>query len=1024
MQTPHFIVIKASAGAGKTFELTRRLAQFLVTPEVKNNKLRNIIAITFSNAATNEMKKRTLKWLKGLALEDEKTTKDFLQILNPTNGNIVEEVLSTRKDELVSRAERILSEILTHYNDLQIRTIDSFMTSVFSATAIDFGYLGEFDILMDNRRFIDHALDIFLNENIVDGKVNNDVFMSIEKIILDLRSNSSFKWDITKNINEFFIEIYEKSSSMDTDLSDDIYDRDIIIKRIKDKYEEINNIIDYFDLDRKKRGGFFKLKDIIENKTWDDLIKLSIKEGPVNKPKDDSEIYEEIQIRWNALVEDIKEYALCYSKNYYSKVVSFFNEFKAFLDEYKKKESVIFINDINKTLVRHINIENPPEIYFLLGEIIYHYFIDEFQDTSPIQWKCMFPLLENSLSNGGTLFIVGDTKQAIYGFRNTDWRIMKRLSDKEERFLSTDTSIKELTKNYRNRPFILEFNKRVFKEILSKDLDLGFVGDMSGLTTFEQECNAEGSKGFVRCILLERENLDSEEIDLDEKIRNTLKGLIEDIRGRGYRLKDIAILTQKNEYVVKITNFLLSEDIPALSLSSLDVRKRHIIIDIVSLLDFLNSPLNDLAFSTFLQSDTFLKCSKLKVKDIRNFIFEREEGIPLYLFFRERFGDIWELLFERLYTKVGYLPLYDLICEIYNTFDLFNNFREEEGSLLKFLEVVKDFEGFQFNNLSAFLKEIKEDEDDKRWNINLPEGIDAVNIMTIHKSKGLEFPVVIALLYEKSDRNTNSWIIKEEDGKGRLVRVTKMLSEKGDLLEKWYEEKNIFETSNDLNSLYVCLTRAERELYVIGVKKNKERKFPLNLIPFEDYSKHQSEERYLFKEEQQVEVQPLYIKPQKEPFYLDFKAGLTDKEVIRGDLIHSLLKKIIFVEEGIEDIIDKEIKRLNALYNFDCDIKTSDILSFLYRDDVRPFFEKKDKRLVFTEKEVVDSSGRLLRIDRLVIDPSELAVIDFKTGVEFSEEYNYQVKGYLNVIKDIWKESKVKGYIIYFDKVYLWEITI
>lgn len=1021
MRTPHFIIIKASAGAGKTFELTKRLAQFLVLPEVKNKRLKNIIAITFSNAATNEMKKRTLQWLKGLALQDERTIKHFFEILMPYNGFINEERLSLKREEISSEAGSIFSEILTHYNDLQIKTIDSFMTSVFSATAIDFGYYGEFDILMENKRFIEHALDIFLNENIVDGRIDDEIFEFIKEITSDKRSDSTFKWDITKNIKNFFIEIYEKSNSITKELSEETYPIDTIIEDIKTKYEKVDSLINLYRLERKERGGFSRLSGIIKNGSWDDLIKLPIKEGPVKKTKN-SALYDEIDRMWNDLVEDIKGYALYYSINYYSKVVSFFNRFKIFLDEYKRRESTIFISDISKMLSTRINKENPPEIYFLLGEMIYHYFIDEFQDTSPIQWSCMRPLIENSLSNGGTLFIVGDTKQAIYGFRNTDWRIMKRLSEKEELFLPAETSSWELKKNNRSLSSILDFNKRVFKEMLPKDSKLGFIGEMIGLTTFEQECTSSDSDGFVRTILIEKENHDDEDLDL--KVKDTIKGLIDDLIKRGYRLKDIAILTQKNDYVENIANYLLSEGIPSLSFSSLDIRKMPVIMDLISLLKFLNSPLDDLALATFLQSDIFHRSSNLSIEEIRDLVFKKAEDRPLYIEFRNRFEKYWESFFDRPYTRVGYLPLYDLICEIYNTFEIFKNFKNEEACLLKFLEVVKDFEGFQFNNLASFLKEIEEDEDEKRWSLSLPEDIDGINIMTIHKSKGLEFPAVIALLYEKSDKKTNLWIT-EDKGKGRMVRVTESLKEKGGLLENWYLEKDIFEWSNDLNSLYVCLTRAKRELYVIGVKKSKDKKFPLNLIPFEEYEGKEYFERNPIEIEKYryAEIGPLYLKPKREPYYLDIKEISKNEEAIRGDLIHLILKKILFVEDGIEDLIEKEIKRINTLYYYDCEIKTSDILKFLFRDDVFAFFEKKDRRQILTEKELVDKEGRLLRIDRLVIDPDDLSVIDFKTGTESSDEYMYQMKRYLKVVKNIWSDKRVRGFIIYFDKKDIWEVN-
>ncbi len=1017
MNFPHFYILRASAGAGKTFELTKRLSQFLIFPEIERSQLKNVLAITFSNMATKEMKERTLLWLKGLALEDSKTIELFSDTLENVNDTIFKKKNIFDSKKISSLANGLLSQILVHYNDLQIKTIDSFTASIFSSCALDFGYYGDFDILMNNERFLKRSFDIFLNQRIVDKSIDDRILDTIEEIISNSTSSGFFKWDIKNEITKYFLEIYKLITSTGIELYEDIKDTNEIIKNIRERYQKIDRLIDSYGLVRSPRSGFLKLKKIIENENWNDLITLPVKLCPVNKHKNKCHEYEEVEREWKELVSYIGEFSLAYSRNYYTKFVSLFNDFKKLLEDEKIKESVIFIEDINKLLSDRITKDNPPEIYFLLGETVYHYFIDEFQDTSPIQWQCLKPLLENALSNGGSVLIVGDTKQAIYGFRNADWLIMKGLIDLKETFDSTNTLVYELDENFRSCRNILEFNEKVFKKNLYLDDEFGEIGKKIGHTTYNQKPRENNNSGYVYCELIEK----NDESDLKDSIFLKLREIISDLLSRNFTYKDIAILTKKNNDVVEVAQWLVSNNIPAISYSSLDIRKRPIIIDIISLLSFLNSPLSNIDFVAFLQSEIFLKNSGISISQIRNFLFQNREESHLYVAFRREFGDIWNNFFEDIFSRVGYLPIYDLICNIYQTFNLLEYFPEDAASLIRLLEVIKDFEGNQFNNLTAFLKEIEESEEDI-WDIRFPENLDAIKIMTIHKSKGLGFPAVIALIYEDSSKNDSLWIPRE--GEKRLVKITANLSEKADLLKKWYKEKKDFNKANALNSLYVCLTRAKNELYVIGIKKNKKLSFPLTLIPFE--VKEMGEKSKLKDDDKKsVEIMPLYIKSNNEPRYLlEYQRYINTKETKRGDLIHAVLKSIKFYDNNTASIIKEEIERLKKLNPFDFDIKADEIINFIKRPEILQFFKKRDDREVFNELEFVNKRGDLLRFDRLIIDKREVIVVDFKTGEERNEHYLRQLKEYLEVAKDIWIDKDIRGFIIYFDSQEVSEVLL
>lgn len=1018
---PHFIVIKASAGAGKTFELTKRLSQFLILPDISNRDFKNILAITFSNMATKEMKERTIYWLKALALKDEEAIKHFSKMLFVDKERVIAKTIKVDKENVSKRAEKVLSQILIHYNDLQIKTIDSFMASIFSSMALDLGYYGDFEILLSNKRFLKRAFDIFLNERIIDGVIDENILKSIEEVLSNNSTLASFKWDINKEITKFFFHIYEKTTAFCGALSSNVETTDQYIEKIKIKYGEIDKLIDQYGLTRNNTGGFKKLGKIIKNNMWDDIPELPIKNPPVIKNKEKIDFYNDICNRWTELVGLISDFTLIYAKNYYSKVVPFFNNFKVFLENEKKRAKCVFIEDINKELSNKINEEWIPHIYFLLGETIFHYFIDEFQDTSPIQWQCLKPLLENSLSKGGSVFIVGDTKQAIYGFRNTDWQIMKGLIDGVENGFGAAKPISyELTENNRSGDRIIEFNEVVFKKNVKNNNDYASVADKVGLTSYIQKKSDNVTyDGYVECHLIE------EEKDLlKDYVKKILKETIGDLKGRNYQFKDMAILVEKNDYVVDVANWLLSFHIPAISYSSLDIRKRPLIMEIFSLLSFLHKPTSNIDFATFLQSNLFLKASCLDICDIRNFLFENRDQKQLYTKFRAQFKDEWDKFLERLFVSVGYLPLYALLSEIYKTFNVFEHFKEEEGSLVKLLTVVSEFEGSQFNNLSSFLKEVEEDDDETRWDMSFPENLDAVKIMTIHKSKGLGFPVVISLLYEHSGKHDPLWIPRNFE-EIRLVKINQKWVDKHDLLKKWYDEKKEFGLSNNLNTLYVCLTRAKKELYIIGVKEKNEvskKAFPLDVIPFDTpcFGTKITEER---KKEEELLLKPKYNKPKKEFFsFQERNKLLKTKKMQRGDFIHEVLRHIKFYDDDFDLFIKEVIEKVRKKLNFHMELNKEIFENFLKNEKIFPFFEKKEGREIYRELEFVNKHGRLFRCDRLIIDKNEVWVIDFKTGEERENEYFKQIKEYLNIVKDIWVERDVKGFIVYFDNLIVNEV--
>jgi ATP-dependent exoDNAse (exonuclease V) beta subunit len=419
---PHVTIVKASAGSGKTYSLTERFVQFLLSNKIPQNHLRNILAITFSNNAAKEMKQRIVSWLKDIYFGDADKIKDL------------SEILSLKEQHLVAKAEAMVDEILRNYTEFQVKTIDSFMTSIYKASAIHLGYSPDFDIIMTPEKIMAYAFHRFLRG--VREKTSEAQFLkNLLEIILESRgSESAYLWDPSKDLLEETGELYHQLSGIvrGTKIVHAKKKIDSLKREIRDGAEDLNKLIEKSGLAKNKGSSFYKILEMVRANRFPDLIDKGLLNVPVTKPKKDKELkaYEKISKQWDLLGNKIREYVELYATTYYVPYLRSYEAFKDILEEVKKREGTIFIHDINKKLSDYLDRDIVPDVYFRIGETIYHYLIDEFQDTSPIQWANLFPLIENSLSQGGSLFAVGDTKQAIYGFRNADYGIMKRLESK------------------------------------------------------------------------------------------------------------------------------------------------------------------------------------------------------------------------------------------------------------------------------------------------------------------------------------------------------------------------------------------------------------------------------------------------------------------------------------------------------------------------------------------------------------------------------------------------------------------
>ena len=1011
---PQVTVLKASAGSGKTYSLTERFVQFLLSDKIPQNHLRNILAITFSNNAAKEMKERILSWLKDIYFGDPDKIEDLF------------EILSLKKEHLPSKAGAAIDEILKNYTEFQVKTIDSFMTSIYKASAIDLGYSPDFEIVMAPENIMAYAFNRFLRR-VREGTQEAEFLERLLDIILrSKREEAAYLWDPSKDFLEETVELYYKLSGIvkDAKIIDGEKEIESIKKEIRDAAESLNGFIEKSGLQKSGRSSFYDILKMVRNNNFPDLIDKGLISIPVNKPKkaDENPWYEKISGQWDLLGHQIKKYIGLHATTYYTPYLKTYEAFKDILEEVKKREGTIFINDINKKLSDYLDHEIVPDVYFRIGEMIYHYLIDEFQDTSPIQWSNLFPLIENSLSQGGSLFAVGDTKQAIYGFRNADYGIMKGLESKNP-FSSAHHNVKELEINYRSLEGVVDFSKEFFKKVVANHEKYRDPASRSGLIGYDQRVKEDHKgSGYVEVIKCEKSDDDPPE-------KRKIQDLIKELAQRGYSYSDVAILAYRNENVVNITTWLNEIEVPFISYSSLDIRTRKLTAEIVALLTFLDSPPDDLSFAGFVLGDIFRKAlerdrKRFELKELHEFFFRNRKNAPLYKAFQKEFPELWEVYFEELFKSTGYLPLYDLVCEIYRLYRAFDHFRGEEATLIKILEVIKNFEGEGRNNPGDFLKYASDEEaGESDWTIDVPAGINAVKVMTIHKAKGLGFPVAIVLMYEETIR-WSRYILDEETDGVNLLRINKKISEASDFLQEKYEEERHKDLVNKLNTLYVGFTRAEDELYVIGVQ-GKRNQFPIDLLQTADSpigSKKAPRPRPPGPTQEDLK---LYYHP--DPIKLHFAADqeLNLEERLRGEFIHRVLYFIDALNENTESELERIIKRVNDELKADYPVgeMKKNLMQFMELEKIRPYFIDKPGRTIKREQDFSDPGGSLFRMDRVVIDKDQIVVIDYKTGTEkrAEKEYMSQLRSYIRILKEIYPDKTVEGMIAYVD---LGEMTL
>lgn len=1024
-------IYEASAGSGKTYALAKRYLQLLFAPSLsfEDVPLEKILAITFTNKATVEMKERIIDLLKKISLDAFSSKEEEEDILSS---------IGLDKTQARQRAMVITDELIRHYNSFQVQTIDSFVNTLLLGSALNIDRSAHFKIKRDYSPYLAYCLDLVIEEALND----KEVLVYLEEFLqhylfVENRTGWFPKNDILELMQSLFRlsnrygQLFEAQPGKSVD----------VIKKKKDIYAKAETLSGSFceglNLTAQKSVRSFLEKNDPIFDIADLPACFASDRVPMNKQK---EAPAQLAKGWRKLNLLIKEMIVLDARCAYNPYIKLFRRLFEFFQKLSHKEDTLFLEELNRT-ARDLFDESGitvAEVYYRLAARFHDYLIDEFQDTSSLQWRNLEMMVEEALSSGGSLFYVGDKKQAIYRFRGGKARLFDEVG---RRFSHYSTSVTRLSKNWRSQRAIVEFNNAVFsKKNLTDALGhCGIAGELTSLkdacdeicevfSDAEQEYRKEKDSGYVRLEHLDEANITERNSALEPKILS----LIDELTRRSFRAEDIAILTWDNSEVELVTSWLLEAQVPVASEKTLNVLEHRLTKEIVSFLRFLHSPLDDINFAAFILGDIFTKACGIDPGRVTEFLFSLRRvssrgSSALYREFRREFPEVWDGYIDEFFKKVGFVSLYELILSIYRRFDVLDRFSDEHAFFMKFLELVKAKEEEQVG-IEQFLEYLCTAPPDELY-VNVSQS-DSVKILTIHKAKGLEFPVVIIPFLrmdinpETAGKGTHSYVIGEDSGTLGLLRITKQHRAYIDEFQMIYEENYKKACIDELNSMYVALTRAQYELYLFipkksGIKNNKARSFIK-----EDTFEFGRKEDYQIKRHRGHPLQ--YLPPAR---YGDWVEKLQDefigkdeilnrRRIIRGNVLHAALSYIGNVEKKKpEAALDAAIDAAARLFPAEGDFSEYRriVEELISEESLRRFFSPAGAE-VFCEKEIVAASGRTRRIDRLIVSKDTVQIIDYKSTHEVGEAAYSQMKEYMGIFRDFYPGRKVEGYLLFLDE--------
>lgn len=1028
MQAKAFTIYDASAGSGKTYTLVKEYLKIILLAK-KNDAYRNILAITFTNKAVHEMKSRVVDSL-------SEFTKD-----NPSEKalNLMKDIRQETQLSLAAITEKsknIIKHLIHNYAAFDISTIDKFTHKVIRAFAHDLNLPITFEVSLDTESILAEAVDALIAQ-----AGEND---ALTKLLIDFtmeKTDDDKSWDISKDImNTGRLVLNENNREelkhLDQKSIADFNTIKIKLKKLNADFEndctrlanEAFDIIDKNNIDNKSfsRGTFINHLHYIKdnNPKANDKKYLEFDDITINKSATDKAIIEHVIPNFLSILKQV--YVIYETKNFYEAFLknitplSLLNTVSNELSKIQQEQNIVSISEFNKLINDQIQNQPAPFIYERLGEKYRHFFIDEFQDTSEMQWQNLIPLIDNATSSQfedgtkGTLMIVGDPKQSIYRWRGGKAEQFIALSKNENPFNNKDKKAITLETNYRSYSEVIDFNNEFFSLLSQEFLNEDYI-DLYKNHSRQKTTDKIG--GLVNISFLPNmQEVAFDEFELDKEalyLKATLAKIIE-LKNNHFNFKDIVVLTRKKAHGVLIANFLTENAVPIVSSESLLLSSSTDVQCIIHILNFLKNNANLEAKANFLY---YLAVNHQNQVPIHDFILKGNDLRDESEFQTWLLTNGIDFSFENLRKK----SLYEAVEIIISKVILI----EKRNAYIQFfLDLILEHDLKKQSGISDFLH---------YWNLKAPslsipspEGNDAVRIMTIHKSKGLEFPVVIFPFAEENysmGLPEKMWLMADENTVGiarALVNKTKDVACFGDQANAIFNQRKQEDLLDDVNVLYVALTRAEEQLHIIstvnilknGELPNNMSSFFIKFLKFKDVF-DDSTLNYSFGST--MRLSPIIENKKNTTLIvqiaktLDFKNikiaqresimwGTKQQKAIEfGNVLHEILAFIHTIND-VDLAINKAIENGLIATSQKLEVEKT-IVEIINHPSLARFYSTSNK--ILNEKTIIRKQGTLLKPDRMEINSNnEVYLLDYKTGIH-QLEHKQQLENYQNTIESM-----------------------
>ncbi len=1023
MDSPAISLYDASAGSGKTYTLVRQYLAIILSSD-KDDAYRSILAITFTNKAVNEMKSRVVNSLSAIASgKDDKKTLDLIQDLSS--------VTKMPSEKIRDKARRIIRNIIHNYAAFDISTIDKFTHRVIRSFAHELNLPASFDVSVDTEGLLQEAVDALI------AKAGEDPVLT--KILVDFtmeKTDDDKSWDITREMMETGkLAISEVNAREIALLGERSAEEFIEIRR---KLREATKCIDEdcvrvaveaiaklqaHGIDPKSfsRGdfpnhlGYISRNELKKtHKKYRSAEDIRINKGAPNRDAIDAlvpELLEQLDKVYRD--HERRDFYNAFLKNLTP--LSMLSALTSEISRIQQEQQVLSISEFNRIIHEQVKGQPAPFIYERIGERYRHFFIDEFQDTSQMQWENLVPLIDDATSSqvdgvAGTLLIVGDPKQSIYRFRGGKAEQFIALSKEQHTFNNKDFKKFALDTNWRSLCGIVNFNNDFFEAIANVFTNEDYR-ELYARYCRQKDTGKQGGYVTIRFIKTDpAEDTDEDALTHAEKYVAKTIDRVRSTRAMGFEYGDIAILTRKREQSELIAAGLIGCGISIISSETLALANSSDVKFVINALNCVRNPADQEARAAFLleiAADAHMAQHDFTAKGLALSEPDLEQWLK-------------EMGFSFSFASARQKSLYETAEEIVR---VFLPDRAAFGYSQHFLDIVLERDMRYQAGISDFLEYWERT--GAKHSIPSPESREAVRVMTIHKSKGLEFPVVILPFadenYAKKPRE-KLWLDADEQAIGLprvLVDKTKQVADFGEAAAAVYHQREQEELLDNVNILYVAMTRAEQQLHIISgmhLDKSGEPCSGRMSTFFMDYIRQKGmfdTDRFDYgfgspagpQGEARPGQKPETIVPVREA--LDFsdvrisgKAalmwGTLQQEAIEfGNVIHEVMSFV-----GTRDDVAKAVENGKSIGLFNSaqeEIVRETVRGIVSHDELAAFFDPGNT--VLNEQAIIRPNLPNVKPDRMVLTKdNQVLLLDYKTGAH-KDAYVDQLASYEEAIR-------------------------